>query len=208
MRKLLASLVLVSSAFGAGYTAESTGAPPAEVPAAYQSVLNTTGYKVSGPKGVIGEVWFRKELPQGAAGTEPNVTFPNVPQGSLIGVMQLAANYEDRRGQKLTAGVYTMRYSRYPVNGDHQGVSPQRDFVLLTPLADDPDPAATPDFNTLVSWSKKASKTPHPAVFSFWKEEPKYFKGGMVDFGEGEWILQEKIGAVPVSLMLVGVYRN
>ena len=72
----------------------------------------------------------------------------------------------NRRGQSIKPGVYTMRYSNNPVDGAHLGVAPQRDFLLLTPLANDPDPNAMPDFATLVSWSRKASGTPHPAVFS------------------------------------------
>ena len=28
-----------------------------------------------------------------------------------------------------------MRYSYYPMNGDHQGVAPQSDFAVLSPAA-------------------------------------------------------------------------
>jgi hypothetical protein len=208
MGKLLVSLALVPALFAAGYKSEPAAAPPSDVPAAFQALLNPAGYKVSGPDGVICEIWFRKELPQGATTAQQNTTFPKVPQGSLIAVMHLETDYQDRRGQKLTPGFYSMRHSLFPMNGDHQGVAPQRDFLLLTPLADDSDPNATPDFQTLVNWSKKASKTPHPAVFSYWKEDPKYFDGGMSDQGEGEWALQVKIGDVLVSLLLVGVYHT
>ncbi len=45
------------------------------------------------------------------------------------------------------------------------GVSPNRDFVLLTP-AEDPDPAASLSSEQLVALSQKAAGTPHPAVFS------------------------------------------
>src|SRR6266542_3933987 len=46
------------------------------------------------------------------------------------------------------------------------GVAPQRDFLVLTPAADDKDPNSTPAQEELMTMSKKASGTPHPAVFS------------------------------------------
>jgi len=94
-----------------------------------------------------------------------------------------------------------MRYSMYLINGDHQGAAPQRDFFVLTPLADDKDPASTPNFDTLMGMSRKASNTPHPAVFSVWKAEP--FKPGLAAEGE-DWALSTKLGDIPISIILVG----
>ena len=208
MGKLLLSLLVVSTLVAADYKAEPSGPMPSDVPASYQALLNPAGYKVSGPNGVVGEIWFRKELPKGPSDNLPNVTLPTVPEGSLIGVMHIEMTYPDRRGQQLAPGFYTMRDGLYPVNGAHQGVSTQRDFLVLSPLADDPDPNAAPDFAALMKMSEKASKTPHPAVFSYWKEEPNYYQGGMSDQGQGEWALQVKIGDVPISVLLVGVYSG
>jgi len=53
-------------------------------------------------------------------------------------------------------GVYTFRYSIQPVDGAHVGVAPQRDFVLLTPIADDADPNALPGYDALVQMSKES----------------------------------------------------
>jgi len=57
----------------------------------------------------------------------------------------------------------------------------------------------------LLALSRKASGTPHPAVFSIWKEDPKYFKEGQMEKqGEHDWVLMRKMGVVPVSMILAG----
>jgi hypothetical protein len=115
--------------------------------------------------------------------------------------MHFPARWSDRRGQTIKAGLYTMRYSMYPINGDHQGAAPQRDFFVLTPIAEDKDLASTPNFDTLMNMSRKASGTPHPAVFSVWKAEPS--KPGLSQEGE-DWMIELKLGDLPVAIILVG----
>ena len=65
---------------------------------------------------------------------------------SLLGVVRYPERFRDRRGQTIKPGVYTMRYSFYPMNGNHQGVALQRDFAILSPAASDTDAAAKPAF--------------------------------------------------------------
>ena len=96
-----------------------------------------------------------------------------------------------------------MRYSQYPVNGDHQGVAPQRDFALLVRMADDTDPAGTPGFDALVALSAKASGTPHPAVLSIWNSTSDKFPN-FSKLGDHDWVLDTKIGDLPISIILAG----
>jgi len=198
------ALALSVAAF-AQYKAEPAGAPPAGLDPAVAAALSKTGTKILKPDGgVLCEVWLTGAAPKSTAAPEDAATMA-VAQGALLGVIHFPAKGADRRNQTIAPGVYTMRYSMFPQNGDHQGVAPQRDFALLTPAADDKDAAATPDFNTLVNWSKKASGTPHPAVFSMWKQEPGDFKEGFAALGEHDWVLQGKAGDVMVAIILVGV---
>ena len=106
-----------------------------------------------GPKGPWCEIWFRKSIPTGAKPSDAAIAFP-IAQGTLLGVLRFPAAGSDRRGQPIKPGLYTMRYSNFPVDGAHQGVAPQRDFSLLSPIANDGDPAATPAFEALVAQSK------------------------------------------------------
>jgi hypothetical protein len=96
-----------------------------------------------------------------------------------------------------------MRYSYYPQNGDHQGAAPQRDFLLLTPIEADSDFKAKPDFNQLMEMSRKASRTPHPCVFSFWKEEED-FQPGLRLLGEHDWVYYTDGGGIKLGIILVG----
>ena len=96
-----------------------------------------------------------------------------------------------------------MRYSQYPVNGDHQGVAPQRDFAVLVRASDDADATSTPGFDALVALSAKASGTPHPAVLSIWSSASDKFPS-FAKQGDHDWVLDTKIGDIPVSIILAG----
>jgi hypothetical protein len=185
------------------YKMEPAGAPPADLPAAFASLMSPQGYKISGPSGVYCEIWFRKSLPSGQKSKEDSVAFPTIPHGSLVGAIRFPGAAADRRGQQLKPGTYTLRYSNYPVNGDHLGVAPQRDFLVLTPAAEDKDPNTTPAFDDLMAMSKKASGTPHPAVLSM---EPPGGGSvpGIAKEGDHDWALSVKIGDMPFALILIG----
>lgn len=198
----IAGLLTVSAAW-AQHKAEPAGAPPAEVPAAFSALLNKEGTKITDAKGtVLEEIWLVSTAPNGPKGGEENVTLPNVPHGSLIGVIRFPTQGGDRRGQVVKPGVYTLRYSMFPVSGDHQGIAPQRDFAILTRMADETDPKATPNFETLVAWSRKASGSPHPLVMSIWKADDA--KADFSKQGEDDWVLQRKMGDVWLAIIMIG----
>jgi hypothetical protein len=202
--KPLSLLLLCGLTAFAQYTSASAGAPPAALKPEIAAALAKAGVKVVAADGKVWcEVWMAAKAPQGS-NAEENATMTTVPQGALLGAIHFPANGADRRGQTIKAGVYTLRYSVFPINGDHQGVAPQRDFAILTPAAEDADPAATPNFETLMNWSRKASGTPHPAVLSMWKQEPGDFKEGVSQMGEHDTVLQLKVGDIPVAIILVG----
>lgn len=203
MKQLLALALLSASLAFAQYKMESTGAPPADLPSAFASALQPQGVKILGPGGsVYCEVWFRTKLPAGPKSTDDAVTL-SIPQGTLLGVIRFAEAAQDRRGQPLKAGTYTMRYSQYPVNGDHQGVAPQRDFALLVRAGDDTDPSATPAFDALVALSAKASGTPHPAVLSIRNSSSDKFPNFSKQ-NDHDWVLDTKVGDLPISIILAG----
>lgn len=202
MLKWLLPLTLAASAF-AQYKAEPAGGPPSELNPAISAVLQKEGTKVVGPNGPVAEIWFRSSSPAGQPNNEDSVTFANVAQGTLMGAVRFPSAASDRRGQKIQPGIYTMRFSMFPQNGDHQGVEPQRDFLLLVPAAADTDAAATPGFKALAAMSMKASGTPHPAVFSIWKADSG-FQPGISMMGEHDWVLQAKIGDLPIAMIVVG----
>lgn len=201
MIKQLAFLPLLAlSVFAQDYKLASVTTAPA-VPPAFASLIDAQGYRVVGAKGPWCEVWFRKSIPTGPKSTDEAIVLP-IAQGTFLGILSFPEKGADRRGQVLKAGLYTIRYSNFPVDGAHQGVAPQRDFALLTPIASDPDPAAMPDFMTLVDMSRK-SGTAHPAVFSL--ETPAGTKFPAVEKeGDKDWTLSVKVGSLALSIILVG----
>jgi len=198
----IAAAVLFAASGFAQYKVESAGAPPSEA-AALSSALAKEGVKVIKPDGSpLCELWFVSAEPQGGS-AEQNTTWSSVPHGALLGVVRVPARWSDRRGQTIKPGVYTMRYSYFPMNGDHQGVAPQRDFAILSPAAIDTDPAAKPAYDPLMDMSRKASGTPHPLVLSIWKDDPGTAQGVEAQ-GEHDQVLHTKIGGVPAAVIVVG----
>jgi hypothetical protein len=199
MKRVLVCLAVVAtSAFGQ-YKAEPAGAPPA-----LAELLQKEGIKVSGPNGATLEIWLRSALPPGGK-VEESASVAS-PHGALLGVVRTAGPYVDRRGQTIKPGVYTLRYSIYPVDGNHQGVSPQRDFLIMGRIADDKAPNVNLGFDPLMDLSRKASGTPHPLALSF-------SKGGSGDGklgkeGENDWVLNGKIGDTLVAIIVFGLFQG
>ena len=199
---IITAALVAASVFAQDYKADAGGAPPAEA-AAFKSLVEAKSVRVLDSTGkVFAELWLRNSAPAEGKSTEPNVTLPEIAQGTFIGLIQFPANGADRRGQQVKAGVYTLRYSNFPVTGDHQGVAPQRDFLLLSRIADDTDPAATPRFDALVALSRKASGSNHPLVLSIWKADSA--TAAFTREGEHDWVLQRAIGKIPLAIVVVG----
>lgn len=200
---------MAASSLLAQYKTESAGSPPSDLAPAIGQALQQQGTKIlSGGGTVVCEVWFVTKLPAGASSSDQNVTLGAIPQGKLLGAIRFTGPGADRRGQPIKPGVYTLRYSQIPVNGDHQGAAPQRDFALMTPAGDDKDANATPNFDALVAMSKKASGTPHPAVLSIWGASASDPLGFTKQGDSNDWALTIKIGDTVVSVILVGKYEG
>lgn len=202
MVKFAVLLTLAGTAAYGQYKVESAGAPPAELAASVKSLLAPEGVKVLKEDGsVLVEVWMRASAPAGGP-KEDNASFTDIPTGALLGAARFPARHSDRRGQTIKPGLYTLRYGLFPVNGDHQGVAPQRDFLVLS-LDTDTDGAAVPAFEPLMDMSRKASGTPHPLVLSFWKADAGA-KPGFEAMGDHDMVLNTKLGNVMVTIILIG----
>jgi len=204
-RLALISTAVLLAAFSVSaqdYKLETIASPPPDLPAAYAGAIAAQGYRIVGPKGPWCEVWFAKTIPTGPKSSDDAIVFP-IAQGTLLGILRFPAAGSDRRGQPIKPGVYTLRYSDFPVDGAHQGVAPQRDFALLTPIANDADPNAKPAFDALVAMSTKASGTPHPAVLSMESPSGSNFPA-VVKEGDADQVLNVKVGNLAIGLIVVG----
>ena len=202
--KMVLGMALAVAAAWAQYKVEAGGAPPAELAAPISADLQEKGWKVLKPDGSVWcELWFLKKAPAGPVTTESDVTWKTIPPGSLVGAIRWPAQGNDRRGQNMKPGAYTLRFSMQPINGDHQGVAPQRDFLVMSHAADDKTREAVAKFDDLMNMSRKVSGTPHPAILSMWSAESD-FKPGMTQQGESDWALMTQVGEAKIAVILVG----
>jgi hypothetical protein len=193
---------LSAALFAQQYKTEPAGAPPADLAPAVASVLDASGVKISKADGsAVMEVWLRKAAPTGSKNSGDSIALPSIPIGAFLGVIKLEGKGEDRRGQSLKPGVYTLRYVLMPTNGDHLGAAPQRDFAAIVPAAEDKDPATSPDLETAIKMSTKASGTAHPAILSLSSGSGS---PGFTKEGDHDWTLNSKIGDLPVAIILLG----
>lgn len=202
--KTFAILVLAATAALADgkMKAEAAGPLP-EAAAGLKSVLEAQGTKiVDGAGKVYCEIWLRGAAPADAKSAEQNITLPELPHGAFMGVISFPNGASDRRGQAIKAGVYTLRYSNFPITGDHQGVAPQRDFLVLGSVAADTDTAALPAFTPLMEAARKTSGTGHPLVLSLWKADQP--QAGLTMEGEHDWVLQHKVGSLMLAIIVSG----
>jgi len=196
-----------------GYKIESAAvAAPAELSAAVRDTLSPQALRVSGPSGVVCEIWLRKTVPGQAATQNLGVIYTQIQEGTLVAAIRFPSELKDYRRQAVKAGVYTLRYALSPVNGNHQGVAPQRDFLLAIPAAVDQDPANVSAVQT-IELSKKSTSTNHASV---WSLAPSDGAGGAAatlshDGDADLWIAQFGISiaaggaAAPVRMGLVVV---
>jgi len=163
-----AAVVLLGTTAGAqSYKVESSATPPPqELAGPIRDLLSSDAMHVTGPNGPLCEIWLRKSIPAAATpDTSLGVNFGQIAQGALAGAIKFDAAGGDYRGQPIKPGVYTLRFMLQPVDGNHQGVSPYRDYFLTVPAALD---SSAEDIATtnLVNLSKKAAGTGHPSVWS------------------------------------------
>jgi len=134
---------------------------PAEIQAPLAAQLRPSGVRAA-VNGATLDFWWSAGVPLSGAGS---VSWSAVPEGSLVGAVRISQDFRDIRGRIMKRGVYTLRYGIQPDNGDHLGVSPHRQFLLVSPAAEDKDPAPLGHEGT-VEVSKGAVGGSHPAVWS------------------------------------------
>jgi hypothetical protein len=187
---------------------------PKEVPEPVRKLLGERCVQLLGAKDdLLAEMWFRKDMPVKATEAQINngLTYAEVPETTLFGIIRFPKQFTDYRKQKIPAGVYTLRLANQPMDGDHMGTAPYSEFLLLTPAADDKKPD-TMEAKKLHEMSGKTTGG-HPGVLLLF---PGTGAGAMPKLEkkeENHWVLffllDTKAGAkkavLPVGLTLIGV---
>jgi len=147
--------------------------PPGELADPIEALMASGGQRVSAAGRTL-DFWWVKSLPLTPASTD--VSWSAVEEGTLVGAVSVSASYEDIRGKMIKPGVYTLRYGIQPQNGDHLGVSPYRDFLLLSPVAADSATRALGHDDT-IALSRQTLGASHPAA---WSLDPPVAAGAAV----------------------------
>jgi hypothetical protein len=140
--------------------------PPADLADPVKTVLGTDAVTVTDDAGALSlTFWFRSELPSAASADQikNGLTYREIAEGTLVGVVKLDKPFVDFRKQEIPAGVYTLRVAAQPDTGDHKDTAPHQDFALLAPAAAD-TAAETVEPKDLVKLSTKVLGGDHPAV--------------------------------------------
>ena len=202
-------LVSLTGLAADGGKVESIGAfTDQSAPEALRKALAPNGYKITLGSDLYCEVWFRATLPAGKTDATGAV-YTGLPEGALIGVIRFPKATSDFRGQSIKAGAYTMRYAVHPTDGNHMGISPIRDFLLLVPLAADANPEAMLKFEELVKLSARASGTNHPAAMSLASPDASAAAPTVTTDEHNHTVFAAKIktasGETPLALIIKGV---
>jgi len=183
--------------------------PPSELAAPVSALLAPSAVAVSRGANTL-EFWWVKELPRKADATESG--WSSVPDGALVGAVRLAKAMTDIRGLPVKPGVYTLRYALQPQDGDHTGVSPFREFLLLAPAAEDISPDAL-GYKGAVALSKKATGRSHPSPLSLDPPSATAEPGTVVTNDAGHTSVVFRVpmaGGAPLTfgLILVGTIEH
>ena len=182
------------------------------VPDAIRQTLEAKGYRVLLDDGsAVCELWLRKGVPAQPKKDSADVIYTQLAESTLIGVLHLPKAGSDFRGQAIPAGFYTLRYALIPDDGNHLGVAPNRDFLLLLPAASDADPNALFKFQDLVALSRTATGTKHPGPLSL--VAPAGNGRGISKDNQDHWVFAASLKLasgedLPLSLVVKGTAQQ
>jgi hypothetical protein len=204
----LVFLVGISAAFASSAAKIEDAGPLNETAAsaALRKILEPDGHKILLNDGSeCCDVWMLKEAPSVGKREVDGAVFPELSESELLGVIRFPKAATDFRGDAIAAGAYTMRYALSPNDGNHLGVAPSRDFVLLVPIGADPDPEAKFDAEHLNALSRKANGTKHPAPLDLVQPEGDTSRPTIYQNGDGHWVFVFKLKLQTGDLLPLGL---
>ena len=191
--------------------------PPADaLSAEVVEKIATTGFKViRGSNRTVCEIWPCQQWTV-KPNFKPSVAllYPFEP-GQLIGILRFPRRGSDFRDQTISQGAYTLRYALQPIDGNHEGTSPTRDFLLLVRAEDDTS-AEPMDVEELSEQSAAAAESTHPAMLCLQRAQAQDATNNGLSIrhdAANDWWLVHFFGKasangkqldVPVDLIVVG----
>lgn len=202
--------LLAAPAWAADARLEKGVAVPDTVPAAVKAQLSATGVRVINESGAAyAEVWLGKAVAAEAKPPNADITYAGISDGTFLGVWRYVAQGLDYRGHPVLAGLYSMRYALMPLDANHLGSFPYRDFILLVPLDADQNPQVTLKWEEVVALSKKAAPgASHPAILPMVPAEGAG-EATLVKNDQGQYLLRTAVSlksgaSLPIQFVVIG----
>ena len=152
---------------------------------------------------------MRKSVPTRAKTDVAGAIYTAIQDSAAVGVISFPKGGADFRGQAIKPGAYVMRYALHPTDGNHMGISPVRDFLLLVPVGGDQNVDAQYKFEELIKLSLKTSATNHAAPLSLVSAEGKTAFPSVFENEHGHLGFATKIktsnGEMPIAFIVKGV---
>jgi hypothetical protein len=202
-------------AHGQDYSVEAIqGAPDTdEISADVLALISNQGVRVKRGSRTAAEIWLLKEWSIDAGFEQSDQRLYPFAPGQLIGVLHFGRRGSEFRDQQIESGWYTLRFGLQPVDGNHEGTSPTRDFLLLVKAAQDSTDKQW-DEKELHKASAEAAGATHPAMLCLQPPEEQGETPSLRhDQGTDWWILRamgksqaenEPAKEIPIELVVVG----
>jgi len=201
----------VSATQAQEHSAERIDGPPeaGEISDELSGQLADHGVRVKrGGSRTVCEIWLTQEWT-----VDPDVKtsqerlYPFSP-GQLIGVLHFSRRGSEFRDQTVKRGWYTLRYGLQPVDGNHVGTSPTRDFLILIDAKDDA-PDKTWELEELMTASAEVAGSNHPAMLCLQKPTEGSDTALRHDEEHDWWILHVsgtggESTEIPIDLIVAG----
>ncbi len=148
-------------------------------------------------------IWPVAVAPASKREPPPGANFGSLEPGTLVGALRLEAAWTDYKGNGISPGDYTLRAWLLPEDGNHMGVAIWRDFLLLSPAAEDRSSAPRGE-EALFAASNKAAGKPHPAVLALFPVPEGKKVGEVFENEPGQQAVIFEVGGVRLGLVVVG----
>ena len=170
LRMELVACFIVATCFASARSQEyevseiRNGPSKESVPAALAKEFESKGSRVTRESNkTVCDIWLRNPLDVVADFVESKDLLYPFKQGQLIGLVHFPRRTSEFRQQTMESGWYTLRFGLQPVDGNHVGTSPTRDFLLMVKAEND-QVDKTWSVKELLTASAEVAGSSHPAM--------------------------------------------
>lgn len=164
--------------------------PPKELAEPVRALLDSKAMTVADDKGkVFCTIWPRK-----AVETKGELAYTAIEEGAIVAAVKFPDTWIDYRKQKTKPGVYTLRLSVQPMDGDHMGTAPFNEFGLLCGADTDtkPDPIEAMALHEL---SARSGGRKHPGVMLLFPNPKPAAAPAVAGKPNDTWVLNFRVPA-------------